>query len=81
MFQQEQQKLIQIETRIQDLEKKIKYGQITAETNKNNWLTQVNHMINEINEKFVDLFNTMGCKGEICLDIPDSNVSKYDEMK
>lgn len=31
-------------------------------------------MINDINEKFVDLFNTMGCKGEVCLDIPESPV-------
>jgi hypothetical protein len=33
-------------------------------------------MIDQINEKFIDLFNTMGCKGEICLDIPESPVSK-----
>ena len=39
-------------------------------------MQQVNEMINEINEKFVDLFNTMGCKGEVCLDIPESPVRK-----
>jgi hypothetical protein len=33
-------------------------------------------MINQINEKFIDLFNTMGCKGEVCLDIPESPVIK-----
>lgn len=74
MYQLEKNNLVQIETRIQDLEAKIRQGQSTAENNKVNWLTQVNQMINEINEKFVDLFNTMGCKGEICLDIPESPV-------
>ncbi|CAF0981262.1 unnamed protein product [Adineta steineri] len=72
-YQQEKTNLTQIENRIHDLENKIKQGQITADTNKTNWLNQVNKMIAEINEKFVDLFNTMGCKGEICLDIPESN--------
>src|SRR5262249_22040320 len=67
----------QIENRIHDLENKIKQGQITADTSKTNWLNQVNQMINQINEKFVDLFNTMGCKGEICLDIPESPVRIY----
>lgn len=71
-YQQEKTNLVQIENRINDLETKIKQGQINAETSKTKWLTQVNHMISEINEKFIDLFNTMGCKGEICLDIPES---------
>ena len=74
MYQQEKANLTQIENRIQDLENRIKKGQQTAEANKANWLDQVNNMINEINEKFVDLFNTMGCKGEICLDIPEPAV-------
>ncbi|UJR30262.1 hypothetical protein I4U23_017800 [Adineta vaga] len=73
LYQQEKTNLVQIENRIHDLENKIKQGQITADTSKTNWLNQVNRMIDEINEKFVDLFNTMGCKGEICLDIPDSS--------
>jgi len=34
-------------------------------------------MIDEINEKFVDLFHTMGCKGEVCLDIPESSVKEF----
>jgi chromosome segregation ATPase len=73
-YQQEKTKLTQIENRINDLENKIKQGQITADTSKASWLKQVNQMIQEINEKFIDLFNTMGCKGEICLDIPESPV-------
>jgi len=73
-YQKEKTNLVQIETRINDLEAKIKQGQINADTSKTKWLTQVNNMISEINEKFVDLFNTMGCKGEICLDIPESPV-------
>ncbi|CAF1016796.1 unnamed protein product [Rotaria sordida] len=72
LHQQEKTNLIQIENRINDLENKIKQGQITADTSKTNWLNQVNKMINDINEKFVDLFNTMGCKGQVCLDIPES---------
>ncbi|CAF2883135.1 unnamed protein product [Rotaria sp. Silwood2] len=72
LYQQEKTNLVQIENRIHDLENKIKEGQITADTSKTNWLNQVNKMINDINEKFIDLFNTMGCKGEICLDIPES---------
>ncbi|CAF1014819.1 unnamed protein product [Rotaria sp. Silwood1] len=72
LYQQEKTNLIQIENRIHDLENKIKQGQITADTSKTNWLNQVNKMINDINEKFVDLFNTMGCKGQVCLDIPES---------
>ena len=32
-------------------------------------------MMTQINEKFIDLFNTMGCKGEVCLDVPESSVS------
>lgn len=66
---------MQIETRIHDLEGKIKKGQVDAETNKTKWLNEVNQMIDQINEKFVDLFNTMGCKGEICLDLPESPVN------
>ncbi len=77
LYQQEKTNLIQIENRIQDLENKIKQGQITADTNKTNWLNQVNKMIDEINEKFVDLFHTMGCKGEVCLDIPESSVKEF----
>lgn len=77
LYQQEKTNLAQLENRIHDLENKIKQGQITADTSKTNWLNQVNQMINEINEKFVDLFNTMGCKGEVCLDIPESPVRKY----
>ena len=77
MYQQEKNNLVQIETRIHDLETKIRQGQSTAENNKVNWLEQVNRMIHEINEKFVDLFNTMGCKGEICLDIPESTVGDH----
>jgi cell division septum initiation protein DivIVA len=78
-YQQEKTKLIQIENRINDLENKIKQGQITADTSKTNWLNQVNQMITQINEKFIDLFNTMGCKGEICLDIPESPVCFFFE--
>jgi predicted nucleic acid-binding OB-fold protein len=76
LYQQEKTNLTQTENRIHDLENKIKQGQITADTSKTNWLNQVNQMIDQINEKFIDLFNTMGCKGEICLDIPESPVSK-----
>ena len=76
MYQQEKANLVQIEARIHDLETKIKHGQITADTSKSSWLTQVNRMIHDINEKFVDLFNTMGCKGEVCLDVPESPVSR-----
>lgn len=71
MYQQEKARLTQIETRVQELENKIKQGQITAETSKTNWIQEVNRMIHHINEKFVELFNTMGCKGEVCLDIPE----------
>ena len=74
LYQQEKANLVQIEARMHDLETKIKQGQITADTSKSNWLNQVNRMIHEINEKFVDLFNTMGCKGEVCLDVPESPV-------
>ncbi|CAF3689414.1 unnamed protein product [Rotaria socialis] len=72
VYQLEKAKLTQFENRIHDLEIKIKQGQITADTSKNKWLNEVNTMIHEINEKFVDLFNTMGCKGQVCLDIPES---------
>jgi hypothetical protein len=71
LYQLEKSNLVQIENRIHDLENKIKEGQLTADTSKTNWLNQVTKMISEINEKFVDLFNTMGCKGEVCLDIPE----------
>ena len=74
LYQKEKVNLMQIENRIHDLENKIKQGQINAETSKTNWLNQVNRMINEINEKFVDLFNTMGCKGQVCLETPESLV-------
>jgi hypothetical protein len=71
LYQLEKSNLVQIENRIHDLENKIKEGQLTADTSKTTWLNQVTKMISEINEKFVDLFNTMGCKGEVCLDIPE----------
>ena len=48
---------------------------MTADKNKTDWLNQVNAMVNEINKKFVGLFETMGCKGQICLDIPESEVT------
>ncbi|CAF1134302.1 unnamed protein product [Adineta ricciae] len=71
VYQQEKTNLIQIENRITDLENRIKQGQMTADKNKTDWLNQVNAMVNEINKKFVGLFETMGCKGQICLDIPE----------
>lgn len=77
LYQKEKTNLVQYENRIQELENKIKQGQIKADTSKTTWLNQVNEMIDQINAKFVDLFNTMGCKGQVCLDIPETPVRLY----
>ncbi|CAF0825151.1 unnamed protein product [Didymodactylos carnosus] len=71
-YRNQTKKLADLEGRRQGLELRINQHQSTADNSKDNWLKQVKEMISQINEKFVDLFNTMGCKGEICLDVPEN---------
>ncbi|CAF0768414.1 unnamed protein product [Didymodactylos carnosus] len=67
--------LVELQSHYREIELHLHQHQIAAENAKQKWLDQVKILLLAINESAVKFFNTMGLNVDICLHIPENDVS------
>ena len=78
-FENRAKRIEELKREFEKKNQKLTNHQNNYENTKNEWMTQVEEMIDSINSKFSDLFKLLKCAGEVSLGRPDNleDFSRY----